>query len=106
MAASISATMFLWGILSGVGANLGPFSKMDSIPHKNIVAKIEAAISNLPDKSKDAIRTSAASLLQRSQIPNHKNTTADECKAILQLKKDKTCVIMKADKGNCFIVMD
>jgi hypothetical protein len=27
--ASISATMFLWGIPSGVGANLGPFSKMD-----------------------------------------------------------------------------
>jgi hypothetical protein len=38
-----------------------------SIPHKNIVAEIEAASSNLPDESKDAIRTSAASLLQRSQ---------------------------------------
>ncbi len=76
------------------------------MPHKNIVAEIEAAISNLPDESKDAIRTSAASLLQRSQIPNHKNTTADERKAIFQLKKDKTRVIMKADKGNCFVVMD
>ena len=37
---------------------------------------------------------------------NHKNTTADERKAIFQLKKDKTGVIMKADKGNCFVVMD
>ena len=29
MAASISATMFLCGMLVGVGANLGPFSKRD-----------------------------------------------------------------------------
>ncbi len=30
----------------------------------------------------------------------------DERKAIGNLKKDKTPVVMKADKGNCFVVMD
>jgi hypothetical protein len=30
------------------------------IPYKNIVAEIEAAITDLPDESKDAIRASAA----------------------------------------------
>ena len=44
--------------------------------------------------------------LQQVFYNDLKNTTADERKAILQLKKDKTRVIMKADKGNCFIVMD
>ncbi len=76
------------------------------IPYKNIVAEIEAAISTLPDESKDIIRTSAANILRRSQIPNHKNTTTDEHKAIDNLRKDKTRIVMKADKGNCFVVMD
>ena len=76
------------------------------IPHKNIVAEIEAAIIDLPDESKDSIRTSAANLLRRCQLPSHKNTTANERKAIDELRKDKTRIVMKADKGNCFVVMD
>jgi hypothetical protein len=76
------------------------------IPYKNIVVEIEAAISTLPDESKDIIQTSAANILRRSQIPNHKNTTTDEHKAIDNLRKDKTRIVMKADKGNCFVVMD
>ena len=76
------------------------------IPHKNIVAEIEAAINDLPDESKDAIRTTAANILRRSDPPKHKNTTAAEHKALEGLKKDKTRVVMEADKGNCFVVMD
>ena len=33
------------------------------IPHKDIVAEIEAAITDLPDESKDSVRTSTANLL-------------------------------------------
>ena len=76
------------------------------IPYKNIVAEIEAAVTNLPDQSKDAIRTSAAKILRRSKLPNHSNISRNERKAINHLKKDKTWLIMKADKGNCFVVMD
>jgi hypothetical protein len=60
----------------------------------------------IPDESKDAIRTSAANLLRRSRLPNHKNITTNERKAIDNPRKDKTRIVMKADKGNCFVVMD
>ncbi len=76
------------------------------IPTKVLVAEIEAAITKLPEESKDAIRTSTADLIRRSDLPKHKNTTANERKAFYELKKDKTRVVMKADKGNCFVVMD
>ena len=76
------------------------------IPHKNIVAEVEAAIVHLPDDSKHSVRTTVASILIRAYLPQHKNTSAEEFKAINNLKKDKTRVVMKADKGNCFVVMD
>ncbi|KAJ7383933.1 hypothetical protein OS493_024618, partial [Desmophyllum pertusum] len=52
------------------------------------------------------IRTSTATILHRAQLPNHKNTTKEENKALRDLKKDTSRVIMKADKGNCFVVLD
>ena len=76
------------------------------IPYKNIVAEIEASIAGLPDESKDIIGTNAASILDRARIPTHKNVTASEKKALKDLKSDKTRIIMKADKGNSFVVMD
>ncbi len=76
------------------------------IPHKDIVAEIEGAITDLPDESKDSVRTSVTNLLQPCQLPSHKNTSANKRKAINKLKKDKTRLVTKADKGNCFVMMD
>ena len=42
-----------------------------SIPHKNIVSEIEAAIRHLPDISKDAVRTSSAAILHRARFECH-----------------------------------
>jgi hypothetical protein len=67
---------------------------------------MEAAITDLPDESKDSVRTSAANLLWWCRLPSHKNTSTNERKAINELKKDKTWLVTKADKGNCFVVMD
>ena len=53
-----------------------------------------------------AIRSSAANILHRANLPKHKNTTVAERKALEVLKKDETRVVMKADKGNCSVVMD
>ena len=58
------------------------------IPYKNIVAEIEASIAALPNKSRDIIRTNAASILDRARIPTHKNVTASEKKALKDLKSD------------------
>ena len=73
---------------------------------KTSFSEIEAAIRHLPDISKDAVRTSSAAILHRARLPAHKNISKEERKALNDLKKDQSRVIMKADKGNCFVVMD
>ena len=75
------------------------------IPLKDFVAEIEASISYLPDESKDQIRTTAAAILLRASLPNH-NISKEESKALHELKKDRSRVTMKADKGNCLVVLD
>ena len=45
-------------------------------------------------------------MLDRAQLPNHQNTSKKERKALNALKRDSTRIITKADKGNCFVVMD
>jgi len=76
------------------------------IPTKDIVCEIEAAIARLPEDTKDNIRTTTASILHRASLPSHSNITKDEKKALKNLKEDSSRVIMKADKGNCFVVLD
>ena len=80
-------------------------SNQKKIPFKDFVAEIEASISYLPDESKGQIRTSAAAILQRASLRNH-NISKEESKALHELKKDRSRVIMKADKGNCVVVLD
>ena len=77
-----------------------------SIPYKNIVSEVEAAIHQLPDETKDIIRTNTASILDRARLPQHKNISNEENKALRNLKKDATRIIMKADRGNCLVIMD
>ena len=75
------------------------------IPYRNIVAEIEFSIRNLPEESQESICASTASILDKSRLPA-RNTTLEEWKALKELKKDKTRVITKADKRNCFVVLD
>ena len=76
------------------------------IPAKDIVCEIEAAIVRLPEDTKDTIRTTSASILHRASLPSHNNITKDEKKALKHLEEEPSRVIMKADKGNCFVVLD
>ena len=57
-----------------------------TIPVKDIVSEVEAAIARLPDDSKDAIRTTTASPLHRARPPPHSNITKAELKALKTLK--------------------
>ena len=54
---------------------------------------------------KDNIRTTTASILHRARLPSYSNTTKSERKALKILKEDRFRIIMKADKGNCFVVL-
>ena len=53
-----------------------------TIPVKDIVSEVEAAIVRLPDDSKDAIRTTTASLLHRVRLTPHRNITKPELRAL------------------------
>ena len=75
------------------------------IPYKEIVANIEAGIDNLNDDSKEIIRNATASILDKAQLPAN-NVSKQEKRALAVLKKDDSIIITKADKGNCFVVMD
>ncbi len=77
-----------------------------SIPYKNIISEVEAAIRDLPDETKDIIRTNTASILDRAHLPQHKNINNQESQALRNLKKDATRILMKADKGNSLVVLD
>jgi len=77
-----------------------------TIPLQDIVSEVEAAIVRLPDDSKDAIRTTTASLLHRARLPPHNDITKAKLKTLKNLKDDHERMITKADEGNCFVVMD
>jgi len=77
-----------------------------TIPVKDTFSEVEAAIVCLPDDSKYTIRTTTAALLHRARPPPHSNITKAEREALKNLKEDRGRVITKADKGNCFVVMD
>ena len=72
-----------------------------NIPYKEIVANIE----NLADDTKELVRNSTASILDKAQLPAN-NVSKYEKRALSDLKKGESIVIMKADKCNCFVVMD
>ena len=76
-----------------------------NIPYKDIVANIEAGIVNLADDTKELVRNATASILDKAQLPAS-NVSKHEKRASSDLKKDESIVIMKADKGNCFVMMD
>ena len=81
-------------------------STLNQIPYKTIVAEVEASITDFPETTKHSIRTTTASILHRAMLPQHKNVTKEEIRAFRSLKKDDPRVIMKADNGNCFVIMD
>ena len=47
-----------------------------------------------------------ASALDRARLPTHKTISKEEKYALNTLKKDHRRLVLKADKGNCFVVMD
>ena len=78
------------------------------IPTETIVCSVEAALSrrrDLPEPTKDNIRSRIASTIQSASIHKH-NLTKDEQQALKRLKDDKDTVILLGDKGRVTVVMD
>ena len=78
------------------------------IPTDDIVSSVESVLARereLPELTKDNIRSRIASTLQSASFSNC-NLTKDELQALRWLRNDKAVVILPADKGHLSVVMD
>ena len=76
-----------------------------NIPKLEIVPKIEDGIYDLEPCDKDLIRADVTKILTTFKTPKP-NITKAESSAIQALKKDPSIRILKADKGNCTVVLN
>lgn len=74
------------------------------IPVAKILASVESGILNLKDTEKQEIRLSVTNILKNAQPAKKRNITPEEEKALKDLKKDESIVILPADKGNAVVI--
>ena len=77
----------------------------EKIPAKDYIVLTEASIKDLSDNDKDNTRHEVTRLLNKAKVPNP-NITSAEARALKGLRKDPSRMVLTADKGNCFVVMD
>ncbi|XP_057290838.1 uncharacterized protein LOC130613523 [Hydractinia symbiolongicarpus] len=75
-----------------------------SLPKKEIVAKVEEAIKDLPKEEADTVRSKVSLTLQKSKTPKD-NLQKSERLSLKNLKKDKDIIILPADKGRTMVIM-
>ena len=75
------------------------------VPTEDIISNLEAAIRSLPEEKAQELRTETARILQRAKPPRS-NLKPKEFKAIRDLNKDESILVLAADKGNATVVMD
>ena len=75
------------------------------IPSLNIISSIEDGIRHLDTSDKDLIRAEVTNVLINCNDLKP-NLSKEQNIAIRDLKKDRSVCILKADKGNCTVVMN
>ena len=75
------------------------------IPLPHLVATIEKGLRGLPTNKADDIRQRVIGLLKRVKAPKS-NISREEWKAIKQLRRNRSLVILPADKGRATVVID
>ena len=75
------------------------------IPSLNIISSIEDGIRHLDTSDKDLIRAEVTNVLINCNDLKP-NLSKEQNTAIRDLKKDRSVCILKADKGNCTVVMN
>ena len=76
-----------------------------TIPLAEIVAGVEDGITSSSDEEKIEIRSKVSEILRRAKPPPS-NISKNEIKALKNLSRDKTRLVIQSDKGNCTVVMD
>ena len=75
------------------------------IPTAEFVTAVEDSITKLSAEEKLTVRARVSEVLSRAHPPAS-NILSSEMKALQDLRKDKSRLIISADKGNCTVVMD
>ena len=76
-----------------------------SIPTKDIVAKVETVVKNLPMAEADNIRAKTSLVLQKASLPKD-NLSKKQRQALHSLKEDKEIIILPADKGRATVILN
>lgn len=76
-----------------------------TIPKLDIISEVENSIRNINDSHKELIRAEVCKTIKQFSNPKP-NITRGELTAINNLKKDRSITILKADKGNCTVVLN
>ena len=76
-----------------------------NIPTKDIVAKVETVLKNLPIAEADNIRAKTSLVLQKASPPED-NLSKKQRQALHSLKEDTEITILPADKGRATVILD
>ena len=77
----------------------------NKIPVSKILSEVEVSIKNLDKSDKDLIRAQVCNITKNfTKIKT--NITSQEKKALTSLRNDHSVVILKADKGNCTVILN
>jgi hypothetical protein len=75
------------------------------VPVTDYIVQTEKACKLLPPQERDSLRLEVAATC-KSYSPSKPNITRSEREALYNLRKDKTIVILPADKGRATVVLD
>ena len=77
----------------------------NKIPISKILSEVEVGIKNLGKSEKDLVRAQVCNITKHfTKIET--NISLQEKKALTSLKNDPSVIILKADKGNCTVVIN
>ena len=76
-----------------------------TIPVSNIIAATEATARQVAPDTAELLRSGVSSVLKSTKPPKN-NLSSHLRRALKDLQKDETIVILPADKGNATVVMD
>ena len=77
-------------------------------PIEAYITAIEQASSKLPTQEADELRSDVNRILKQlqQQHTKHCNLNPSQCRALTELKKDNTRVVLTVDKGVAMVIMD
>ena len=81
------------------------FGHSKKYPNKDIVAKVETVVKNLPIAEADNVRAKTSLVLQKASPPED-NLSKKQRQAFHSLKEDKEITILPADKGRATVILN